>query len=169
VARECGVQRELIDVLIDAGAKLASVNGAVAGRNLDAVKQLIDRGAGLTLAAAICLERQDDIERLASEARANDLQDALSAAALYGKPDALAMLLRLGADPSGHSKTIHPHASALHHAVGSGSLDAVKVLVEAGAALDMQDSVYRGTPLGWAEHLQLTETASYLRSQAGTR
>jgi peptide-methionine (S)-S-oxide reductase len=37
--------------------------------------------------------------------------------------------------------------------VFSGSLDAVKLLTEAGARLDSHDKVYQGTPLGWAKHM----------------
>lgn len=33
-----------------------------------------------------------------------------------------------------------------------GSLDSVKVLVDAGADTRAKDKVYGGTPLGWAEH-----------------
>ena len=34
----------------------------------------------------------------------------------------------------------------------SGSLEAVEVLVEAGAEMGTKDSAWGGTPLGWAEH-----------------
>jgi peptide-methionine (S)-S-oxide reductase len=61
---------------------------------------------------------------------------------------------------------LYSHATALHHAVSSGSLDAVKVLVEAGAALDATDTVYAGTPLGWAEFGNHPEIAAYLRKKA---
>src|SRR3989442_85995 len=40
----------------------------------------------------------------------------------------------------------------VHLAVCSGSVEAVQVLVEAGAALGTKDSAWDGTPLGWAEH-----------------
>jgi len=36
--------------------------------------------------------------------------------------------------------------------VTSRSLEAVQVLVEAGANLDAQDTAWHGTPLGWALH-----------------
>jgi hypothetical protein len=59
--------------------------------------------------------------------------------------------LRWNAAPSTH---LYAHATPLHHGVCSGSLDAVKALVEAGAELYARDTVYQGTPLGWAEHYQ---------------
>lgn len=63
----------------------------------------------------------------------------------------------------------------MHHAVWSGSLDAVKVLVEAGADLSRRDTIHDGTPLGWAEYgaqqqkesraKQYLEIAAYLREK----
>jgi peptide-methionine (S)-S-oxide reductase len=49
--------------------------------------------------------------------------------------------------------------------VYSGSLDAVKVLVEAGADLDTKDTIYEGTPLGWAEYGKQAEIAEFLREK----
>lgn len=63
----------------------------------------------------------------------------------------------------------HPHGTALHHAVDSGSLETVKVLVETGAGLGTKDRIYDGTPLDWAEHLQRTEIAAYLRERSPSR
>ena len=48
----------------------------------------------------------------------------------------------------------------------SGSLDAVKSLVEAGADQGARDRIHNGTPLGWAEYLQRPEIAAYLREKA---
>lgn len=60
----------------------------------------------------------------------------------------LAKVIELGVDLNAPCADLYSHATALHHAVSSGSLEAVKVLVEAGASLDTKDSVYGGTPLG---------------------
>ena len=51
----------------------------------------------------------------------------------------------------------HSHASALHQAVYSDSLQCVQLLVEAGAKLDTTDTVYKGTPLSWAMYMQTEE------------
>jgi peptide-methionine (S)-S-oxide reductase len=51
--------------------------------------------------------------------------------------------------------------------VDSGSLDAVRVLVEAGADRGAKDRVYNGTPVGWAEYLKRPEIAAYLREREG--
>ena len=95
---------------------------------------------------------------------------ALAGAALHGKAPALARLIELGVDIDAYCPDgFHPHATALHHAVDSGSLPAVRVLVEAGAALDTRDRIYHGTPLGWAEHLGREEIAAYLRDEVARR
>jgi len=167
VARESGAQGELIDVLCDAGA---DPNGALvpalAHAELTAAERLLERGAGLTLLAAVCTGRTDDVARLAPGASAEERQSAFAGAALYGKARLLALLIDLGVDLNAYNPPgFHPHGTALHHAVASGSLDAVKVLVEAGADLGTRDRVHQGTPLGWAKHLQRTEIAAYLRER----
>ncbi len=167
VPREAGLQLQLMDVLINAGATPGAAHGALSERNLQAAAHLVDRGGELTLATAICLDRYEDVARLAQHATAHDKQVALVAAALNGKAEALAMLIKLGVELDAYSTEIHPHATALHHAVFSGSLDAVKVLVEAGAKLDKKDKIYNGTPLGWAEHEGQREIAGYLRQRVG--
>jgi ankyrin repeat protein len=129
-----------------------------------------ERGARLTLLAAVCTGRMDDVARLARGASAGERQAALAGAALYGRAEALALLIDLGVDLNAYSPPgLHPHGTALHHAVDSGSLDAVKALVEAGAELRTKDRVYEGTPLDWAEHLRRTEIAAYLREKADRR
>jgi peptide-methionine (S)-S-oxide reductase len=77
------------------------------------------------------------------------------------------------------SADLYAHGTPLHHAVCSGSLDAVRVLVEAGADLARPDLAWGGTPLGWAEHYlsetkgdklgkQYAEIAAYLRGNHGS-
>ncbi|MES2275775.1 MAG: ankyrin repeat domain-containing protein [Bacteroidota bacterium] len=160
IPRECGVQIALMDLLIDAGATPGSGVGAVAHGNMEAANHLIERGGKLTLPVAICLNRMADINRLLSAANASERLLALTASAFYGKVDMIRHLLDMGVNPNGYPNNgtgFHSHATPLHQAVYSGSLDAVKLLVAAGARLDMTDKVYNGTPLGWAIYMQ-TET-----------
>ena len=76
----------------------------------------------------------------------------------------LTALIALGVDIDAYSLVIYPHATALHQAVAAGSLDAVEVLVQAGARLDIRDKIYDGTPLQWAEYGGHGKIARYLRS-----
>src|SRR5262249_52359632 len=87
--------------------------------------------ANLTLAAAVCLDLTEDIDRLANSATAIDLRTALSTAAYNGHLKAIQTLIGLGADVNAQNAGLHPHATPLHNAVCSGPLGAVKMLVEA--------------------------------------
>lgn len=157
IPKESGVQIELMDVLIDAGAKPGNGNGAVAQHNLDAARHLIARGGEMTLATAVCLEDKAAIDQLLPSATASDKQIALMAASFYGNTEMIQLLVNAGADVNGHierSSGFHSHASPLHQAIYSGSLEAVKVLLDAGADLHAIDRIYEGTPLGWVQHMQ---------------
>lgn len=177
VGRENGRQVELLDVLIDAGASTVGAPvQALICCNPAAAEHLLKRGATLTLPAAVCLERWDDVTRLGRTASARDKQLALALAALNGKSQGLARLLSLGVDVNAFSTGFYTHATPLHHAVWSGSLEAVKVLVEAGANLATRDKAEHGTPLGWAEYArslpersepgrQYAEIVAYLREK----
>jgi peptide-methionine (S)-S-oxide reductase len=150
------------------------VNGNVA-----AAEHLVARGAKPTFATALCLGHWDDVTRLAPTTSERDKQLALVLAALNGRAEALRRVIALGADVNRPSKDLYAHGTPLHHAVCSGSLEAVRVLVAAGAGINTKDSAWNGTPLGWAEHYkseserdarrnaQYVEIAAYLRSKGG--
>jgi len=160
VPKESGVQIELIDLFIDAGAKPGNGHGALAHGNPKAAQLLIERGGQLTLTTAIGLDRKEEVERLLRQASELDKQIALIASAYFGKPEMLQYLINSGVDVNAYidySSGFHSHGTALHQAVYSGSLDSVKILVEAGAELNLEDRVYQGTPLGWAQYLYREE------------
>lgn len=163
IPKECGVQLALMDLLIDAGAIPGNGHGALAHGNIEAANRLLERGGTLTLTTAIGLDRTDDVMRLLKTADSVDLQIALVAAAFFGKADMIKHLIDAGADVNVYidsSSGFHSHASALHQAVYSRSLDSVKILVEAGANLHATDRGYQGTPLGWAMYMQTEEGIS---------
>lgn len=164
IARDCQVQIGLLDVLIDAGASPdGRPDDALVNGHLAAAAHLVDRGARLTLATALGLARWDDARRLGTTASAQERQFAFILAALRGNAEGLARVIDLGVDLNAPCDDLYSHATALHHAVYSGSLDAVTLLVEAGAAVDAKDSIYDGTPLDWAEHGKHVQIADYLR------
>ena len=181
--RNSGVQIELMDLLIDEGASLGRGHGALAHGNIAATQRLLERGGELTLTTVICLDRWDDVPKLIQTASATEAEVALVAAAFFGNVRALTYLLEQGVDPNAYpdpAEGFHSHATALHQAVWSSSLEAVKVLVEAGARLDLKDKIYEGTPLSWAMYSLTTEEfedatareryrtiAEYLQQQPG--
>jgi peptide-methionine (S)-S-oxide reductase len=175
IARERGVQLPLIDVLVDAGAAVdGNQNNALVNGNLAAAEHLVTRGANLTLEVALCLGWWDDVDRLLPAVDERERQFAFVLSALNGNDRALRRLVRAGVDVNAPSPGLYPHGTPLHHAVSSGALDAVKVLVDSGADLNARDTAWGGTPLGWAEHYlsqqqgggagkQYAEIAAYLR------
>lgn len=153
IARECDVQIALIDVLVDAGANPAGFpNDALVNHNFAAAAHLVERGAPLTLAAALSLERYDEARRLLPATNARQKQFAFVLTALNGKAEGLRIMIDAGIDIHAVSEDLYSHAPALHHAVWSGSLDAVQVLVAAGGGLRRRDTANDGTPLGWADY-----------------
>jgi len=177
IGRDNGRQLELLDVLIDEGASMeGGLVQAFICHNEAAARHLVARGARPTLPAALCLGMWDDVAALAPRATSEDRQVALGLAALNGKAEALSKLLPLGVDLDAFTSGFYSHATPLHHAVWSGSLDAVRVLVEAGANLTTRDKAEDATPLGWAEYAamgptaktqgkQFAEIAGYLRQR----
>jgi len=160
IPRESGVQNEWIDLLIDSGATPENGIGALAHGNIDAAKHLIKRGGKLTLPTAIGLNMHGDINRLAKKATKTDLETGLMMAAFYGKPKWISYLISLGVNVNAYldrSNGFHSHATALHQAVFSGSLESVKILADAGADLNAKDRIYEGTPLDWAIYMQTEE------------
>ena len=176
IARQGGVQLELIDALVDAGAALdGNPNNALVNANFAAAEHLVRRGAELTLEVALCLGRWDDVDRVLPKVSDKEKQFALVLSALHGKTEAMQRMLASGADVNSPSAELYAHGTPLHHAVSSGSLDAVRLLVEAGADLNAADSAWGGTPLGWAQYYlsegqgavagkQYAEIATYLGS-----
>ena len=186
---QCGVQIDLVDVLVDAGASVdglhvyggrygAHSDSAIYNKSFAAAERLLERGAAVTLSTALGLERWPDVERLLPGATLAEKQDAFVQAAMNGQAEALRCMLAAGVDPTTTSARNQTHGTALHHAVCSESLDAVKVLVEAGADLARRDTIYDGTPLGWALYGQsqanedanakrCADIAQYLRERGG--
>ena len=167
VARENGVQIGLIDVLIDAGASLEGTpDAALVNSNFEAADHLVKRGARLTLATAVCTNRFKEAKELIAETPDNARQMALVLLALNGKSDGARFLLENipTLDINENKSGLYEHASPLHHAVSGGSLELVKLLVDAGADLSKRDKAYDGTPYDWALYLHKNEIVEYLKS-----
>jgi hypothetical protein len=177
VAQRCGVQIELIDTLLDAGASPdGGPDNALVNGHAAAAEHLVARGAELTLASAVCLGLWDDARLLSTTASQSEKQFALVLAALNGKAEAVKLMVEAGAEVNRPSADLYAHGTPLHHAVCSGSLATVRAAVEAGADTGMRDTAWNGTPLGWAEHFlaerndgdsqrRYGEIADFLRSR----
>jgi ankyrin repeat protein len=172
---QAGLQAALAETLLDYGAALegpgsnwqSALLTALAFGYLDTAETLARRGAPLdNLAAVAGLGRLEDAARLLPAADGPTRHAALALAAQHGHTDVVRLLLDAGEDPSRYNPDgFHSHSTPLHQAVWSDHLDVVQLLVERGARLDIQDTVYSGTPLDWANYGGRTAIAEYLRGQ----
>jgi len=176
---KAGVQVPLVETLIDFGAAVDPLGSgewtsplatALAFGYLPAAEALVRHGARIdTVAVAAGLGRIEDVRRLLPAAPSLDRHRATALAAQLGKVDVLRLLLDAGEDPNRYNpKGNHGHSTPLHQAVWAGHADAVRLLVERGARLDIRDTIYDGTPLDWAEYGGRKEIGEYLRARSGT-
>jgi ankyrin repeat protein len=101
---------------------------------------------------------------LLSDADALTRHKAIALAAQHGHVEMVRLLLDAGEDPNRYNPAgNHAHSTPMHQAVCAGHLNVVRLLVERGARLDIEDTIYQGTPLGWAEYLKKPEIEQYLR------
>ena len=170
------LQEPLADTLLDFGADIEGAGDgpwksplmtALAFGFLDTARLIARRGARAdTVAAAAGLGLARDVRRLLPHASAEDRHRGLALAAQLGHVEIVRLLLDAGEDPNRYNPAAtHAHATPLHQAVAAGHLPVVALLVGRGARLDVKDTIYQGTPLGWAEYLGRLEIAAYLRER----
>ncbi len=172
VARECGKQLPLIDLLCQHGADAASAARVAALHGeFASVEALLAHGAKLDLPMAAALGRTNDARRQITAASSDDRHLALALAAQFGRVAIVRMLLDAGEDPNRYNPVGgHSHTTPLHQASGFGHGEVVRLLVEHGARLDLKDVLWGATPEGWAEHEGHTEIVAYLSQQfAGSK
>jgi hypothetical protein len=171
VARECGVQRALVDLLCDHGADPNSaIEPAAFHAEFDAVRSLIARGARVNLPIAAALGRLASGRQLLPSASSSERHLGLAMAAQFGHVEIVRLMLDSGVDPDRYNPPGgHSHSTPLHQAAVAGHEAVVRLLVERGARLDVQDTVWRGTPAGWAAHGGQKEVEAYLRAKERER
>ncbi len=178
---KAGLQIPLAQTLLDFGANVDGVNNggrwssplmtALAFGYTDTARMLVSRGARVdTVAAAAGVGLVDEVRRLLPHSNPLDRHRALALAAQHGHLDIVRLLLDAGEDPSRYNpEGNHGHSTPLHQAVISGRNEIVRLLVERGARLDIRDTIYNGTPLGWAEYCNQPEIAAWLRAQGASQ
>ena len=176
---EAGVQVPLIEMLVDFGASMlpagvgdwtSPVETALVFGKQAAAQALVRRGAPVkSLAAAAGLGYVDDVKRMLPSAAELDRHRALALAAQCGHPDVVGLLLDAGEDPNRFNPPgTHSHTPPLHQAIAAGHLDVVKLLIDRGARLDIKDTIYQGTPLGWAKYCDKPAIAEYLKTRGAS-
>ncbi len=158
---QAGVQLELLDVLLKAGAR---VDGAPGGWNSvvaalhngrgEAAVFLADRGAGLDLESAAGTGRIDVVARyfdqdgiLKGGATNEQLIYGFLWACEYGRTEMVKFLLDRGFKPDARSQY---GETGLHWAAFGGHTEIVDLLLKGAAPVNAKEQRHGGTPLGWA-------------------
>jgi hypothetical protein len=164
---ECRVQAPLIDLLCGHGADPNfGMSPALPHGEFEAVEALIRNGAPIDLPVAAALGRTEDFRRVLATADDDDRHRALALASQFGHAEIVRLLLDAGGDPNRYNPVgAHSHSTPLHQAAAGGHDQVVRLLVERGARLDAKDTMWQGTPEGWARHEGRTDIAGYLHAQ----
>lgn len=174
---EAGLQVPLMEALVDYGASLEPLGTgnwqsplmtALVFGFTETAEALVRRGARIaTMPEAAGLGRGDEVRRMLPDASPVERHRALAIAAQLGRTEVVRLLLDAGEDPNRFNPDgMHAHATPLHHAALSGREEVVRLLLEHGARLDIKDTIWQATPLGWAEHGGHPKMAEYLRARA---
>jgi ankyrin repeat protein len=140
--KRAGVQIELMQLLLDRGAKIDGVNAALHNGHGEAAAFLARCGAVLDLEGAAGVGRLDLVERYFSDSSAEQKNAAFSWACEYGHNDVVSFLLNNGV--IGEERM-----PGLHWAIVGGQLETIKLLLDRGASLETRN-MYGGTALGQA-------------------
>jgi ankyrin repeat protein len=169
-------QEEALATLLELGAdpntldesSLTPLDQAVLSGRLALAQRLVDRGAHMTLAAAVVLERTDDIQRLLAQdpdglKPGHRWGTLIVRAAENSSAHVVETLIGLGAsvDAMDDTKTSVDETArytALHGAAWNGNDEAIRVLLRHGANPRIRDERYCATPAGWADYAGRTAT-----------
>jgi hypothetical protein len=163
---KAGVQGALIDVLLERGASLDRavapdytdgrvVNACLANGRGEGAEYLARRGARLDLEGAAGVGRLDIVRDFFNEdgslkpaATTNQMKSGFNWACSYGRLEVVRFLLGRSVNPAER----HGGETGLHCAAYGGHVEIVKLLLERGAPVNIQDEKWAGTPLDWALH-----------------
>ena len=159
---DAGVQREVMDVLLEHGARMdrdglagrtvGLVRACLANGQPEAAEYLVNRGAPLDLAGAAGLGRVDVVRRFldGKETLRASILDGFALACAYGHANTVDFLLDHGVEVDADLKGHGEGHTGLHLAAFHGHLDVVELLLRRGAHVDAVDKTWGTTPLVWA-------------------
>jgi hypothetical protein len=160
-----GHQAEVLALLLSAGANasMQAIAVALAHWQIAPIRALLDRGLAMTAPIAAALGETGKLANLLSSASADERQMALGLAVINRQLQAAHLCLDAGADPNAYLP-VHKHLMPLHQAALHDDVALLELLVARGARRDTRDTLWNGTPLGWAVHNKKTAAEAYLRS-----
>jgi ankyrin repeat protein len=131
---------------------------------------LVSRGARHHIFSAIAVNSAKEVRRIVAAdptalskrmSRNENHQRPLHFAARMNRPEMVALLLELGADPRA---TDGSGATPLHFAAGHGHVDVVRLLLAAGADPTLHDGEHDSDAIGWAEFFHRPAIVEILRA-----
>jgi hypothetical protein len=152
-------------VLIERGAKATAddILGTLGHGERDAVIALLESGLAISAPIAAALGRTEDLSRLLGTADNVQKHAALSVAVINREVAAAGLCLAAGADINAFL-VVHSHSLPIHQAAVNDDVPMLRLLIETGARLDVRDTLWNATPLGWAIHTGKRAAEEYLRS-----
>jgi peptide-methionine (S)-S-oxide reductase len=169
-ARDQGHQFPLVKLLRARGATVTptTIHGTLGYGLGDVVSTLVADGLPVTASIAAGLGSLGDLARLLPAADEKERHAALSMAVINKHADAARLCLEAGANVNAFI-LVHAHSTPAHQAAVNDDVPTLRLLVEHGANLDVQDTLWNGTPLGWAVHMNKPAAEAYLRSVLADR
>ncbi len=163
VAREQGLQLPLMRILLAAGARATGEAIAMTAghRESEALRALLAGGQRMTAPIAAALGEGDRLRELLRLAGSEDVQTAFGLAVINGRLESARLALDAGADVNAFLP-VHAHSTALHQAAHDDDVALIELLVERGARTDLRDTLWDGTPLGWAIFLDRPKARALL-------
>jgi hypothetical protein len=160
------LQIPLVQALVDGGATVtrSALLMGLGHEQTSPVGWLLDHGLAPSAPSLAALGRTAELKRSLGEATEQDKNDALDVAVINRQRDAVNLCLDAGADPN-HFMAVHSHATPAHQAAWNDDPDMLAALIAHGACLDVEDTMWRGTPLGWALHGGRSRAAAFLQKQ----
>jgi ankyrin repeat protein len=176
-----GVQNDLIDVLLEHGARLdlpggghnhGLVNACLRNGCPGAADYLARRGAPLDLEAAAGVGRLDVVKGFFEDKaraavpplheveRGSGGEDGFSQACGYGHPDVVEFLLAKSMKVDARLSVVGSGHTGLHVAAYAAQVEVVRVLLRHGAPVNVKDETWGTPPLVWALHAWSEERAA---------
>ena len=152
-AREAGLQTPLVRQLLAAGAVASreAIVSTAAHRETGILRVLLDDGFPETLEIASALGDVERARAWLATADADAVQVAFALAVINRHVDIARLAIDAGA-PINAYLAVHAHSTALHQAAENDDGAMITLLRERGADETLPDTLFGGTPLGWAIH-----------------